>query len=191
MKKRAKSLFCSFFAIILLCGSQDAASAAQENEFNPLDIHDMQYFEAQTRSIEQYNQILDSMSSAYSNEAMIYPDNYGGAYIKEETGELVILMTDMQNDSISYADNVSDKNGISYELCDVSYNELIEAVDIITENMGNLKEKGIHIVSVWAQPQYGQVVVGVKELTQDKIYEIKKFADYNFLVFQNSEGVQL
>lgn len=74
MKKKAKSLFCSFFAIILLCGSQDVASAAQENEFNPLDIHDMQYFEAQTRSIEQYNQILDNMKSAYSNEAMIYPD---------------------------------------------------------------------------------------------------------------------
>lgn len=191
MKKMIIRLLCPFFVIILLCGSQNVASASRVNESIPLDIHDIQYYEAQKRSIEQYNQILENIESAYSNESRIYPDNYGGAYIKEETGELVILMTDMQNDNIMYTENVSDKNGISYELCDVSYNELIEAVDIITDNMENLREKGIHIVSASAQPQNGQVVVRVKELSQDKIYEIRKFADFNFLVFQDSEEIQL
>ena len=60
--------------------------------------HSNEFFVTQAESIEIYNQLLDSFKATnYSDIGetnLIYPDYYGGAYINNETGELIIKIVE-------------------------------------------------------------------------------------------------
>ena len=77
------------------------------NQYKPGGIpapadHDEAFFINQTESIEQYNRLLDGFKKASAHtlrarasaEEPTYADYYGGAYIDDDTGKLVVLITD-------------------------------------------------------------------------------------------------
>lgn len=115
-------------------------------------------------------------------------DYYGGAYIDEETGELVVLLTELApiatNSISAYAEG---NDNIRFQLCDVSYAQIEEAISTISNHITDLYGCGIEVVSIRDDILNGHVVVGVVDLDQEKEEMIRIVADYDFLVFEESE----
>jgi hypothetical protein len=161
---------------------------------NPLDLHDEEFYINQNESIRIYNQLLEGFatdSATFSADSqMPYPDYYGGAYIDDETGQLVVLVTDsdvaIENAISMYAREVQ---GICYELCDVSYKDMLTAISEITNRIEEFSKQGIDITCVADNIMNGTVLVGVKDLTNEKKDFILNATNYDFLVFEENEGV--
>lgn len=150
----------------------------------------------QAESIKVYNQLLQNMResvSLYSSRIYgEYPDYYGGAYIDDQTGELVILVTDLsaitQNAIATFAE---DSPQIRVQRCSIPYNHILDAIETVSENLQYFDDQGVHIDSIRDDIINNRVIINVQGLNPSKITIIKELADYDFLVFENSEGIVL
>lgn len=73
------------------------------------------------------------------------------------------------------------------QLCDVSYAEITEAIDTVTNHLIELYDCGVNIPFVRDDILNGHVVIGVVDLDQEKEAAIRAIADYDFLVFEDAE----
>lgn len=181
--------FCLCFAMAV-----PTFAANDWDNINPLDLHDEGFYINQNESIRIYNQLLDGFatdSATFSADSqMPYPDYYGGAYVDDETGQLVVLVTEsdvaIENAISMYA---REAQGIRYELCDVSYKDMLTAISEITNRIEDFSKQGIDITCVADNIMDGTVLVGVKDLTNEKKDFILNTTNYDFLVFEENEGV--
>lgn len=171
---------------------------------------EQEFFDNQSDSVDSYNKMLDSFDSSSSspfslNQSRIagerkYPDYYGGAYIDDETGGLVVLVKNSSLGLSSAATKIaaatqettvisseSVKSGIRIESCEVSYAELLEGASLVEEQMDNLRSQGVNIVMVGPDIKLGKVVVSIEDLTEEKEEKVRKLLDCPFLQFENGK----
>lgn len=193
MKKLLRMTVIAALSVVLLFSLQ-GMSAVEHTTPDPLDIHDDEFYTTLTESIKTYNDIQDGLNSEVystsSGNSRDYNDYYGGAYIDEETGELIVLVTELTPTVTNEISTYAKRGGnIRYQLCDVSYAEITEAIDTVTDHLAELYDCGVDITSVRDDILNGCVVIGVVDLDQEKEAAIRAVADYAFLVFEDSEGV--
>lgn len=88
----------------------------------------------------QYNAILDGLKAESNhNKTLVngndfYSDYYGGCYI-DGNQELVVLVTDTENDHLAHVRTLADDNNLKYEHVEHSYNELLEIVEKVSDYM--------------------------------------------------------
>lgn len=161
-----------------------------------LELHSNEFYITQMESIKTYNQLLQSMEMyAMTNSSSAdsqYWDYYGGAYIDDQTGKLVVLVTDLSSFTLNKMRTFS-RNGdsIQFQLCDTPYNQILNAIEILSENIEYLESQGVYIDSIRDDVLNNCVVVDMQELNPSKIAIVKTVADYDFLHFKNSEGITL
>jgi len=175
-------------AILVSLGAM--APGASVPERRPLDFHDEQFYETQGESVRIYTQMLEEFQTeSASSDQEVYPDYYGGAYIDQKTGGLVILITEGSDTASDAIAAYAGRKNVTITPCKVSYNELLDAVNRIADKMTYLRdEREILIDGVGPDIINGRVVVFVQDLTQDKIDVIKEISDEDFIEFQNSTG---
>ena len=178
--------------IVALLFLLQGVGAVDQNTVEQVNIHNNEFYSTLTDSIKTYNDILDGLNSeAYtisSTDSKNYDDYYGGAYVDEETGELIVLVTELTPDATSKISTYAEgSENIRYQLCDVSYSQIEEAIEAITEHMSELYDRGVEVVIVRDDILNGRVVVGVVDLDHEKETMIRTIADYDFLVFEDSE----
>ncbi len=195
MKKMLKMMAVFVLSMVLLLSLQ-SVSAASYNAPMPLTVYDAEFYATQAKSIEAYNRILNGLNSpanaASLDGASNYSDYYGGAYIDSETGKLIVLVTDVMSSQKESIHALAGENeDIEFRQCETSFSKIEEAIAVITDHMIDLYDCGIDIVSVSDDIMNGQVDVYVKDLNAEKESAIRAIANYDFLMFFNSEGGEL
>lgn len=168
MKKALKILLCIIIALSL-CQSIFASNILdQPNSFDKL--HE--------QSQEQYRDLMTSFGFEDALTDIVYPDNYGGAYINDD-GILVVTTTEH---SINRAANISSALSGTYIMDTVEYsynklNALKEDVDnaleifyanksAFTEDEASLLES---IVQLYVSQKDNAVVIGISGLSDEKV----------------------
>lgn len=168
------------------------------------------FYENQSESVDTYNEILrafensnsgtHSLNQKQQSENNKYPDYYGGAYIDEETGGLVVLVKKEASDLKSVAaeiaaitketttiSNKSIKNGIRIEACDVSCNEIETAIDFLSDKIEELQRQGVEITAIRDDIKNGKVIVSILNLTDEKEEKVRSISNQPFLQFEEGE----
>lgn len=141
-------------AILLICmvGTRKNENLSSENQV---------YAEAIERAFENSNISIYASNQNQTSEDEKYPDYYGGAYIDEETGGLVVLVKEDEIDLKSAATEIADitqeittissesvKNGIRIEPCEVSCNEIDAVIDFLSDQINDLQSQGVEITEI-------------------------------------------
>lgn len=161
---------------------------------------DEKFFETQTKSIIQYNELLSNLT--LENKSVIwsrgvtvnqgstgkasYNECYGGAYLNE-AGELVVMLTNNSYQNKRMIRNYTGDAGILTVPCKYSYNELTEVIDRMNENWLALLEQGVTLSSMYRDMERNCVVLNVRELNEEKLAKIKEVVDSEILEIQNTE----
>lgn len=118
--------------------------------------------ENQSKSVRQYNALLDFYTKTYGDAQ--YPDYYGGAYIEQVTGYLVVLATDTEAAKEDLSNwNASFEN---FQQCERSYNQLEATRRTIMDQWMSLLEQGISICGSAIDTMAGRVIIFVDEQTE-------------------------
>ena len=176
---------------------------AVEREVNALPIptdHGNKFYETQNRSNEVYNHLLQSFSEqseVTENQIMeldikkCYPDYYGGAYINNETGKLMVLLTDARvANKVEVRNATNNSTNVLFETCEVSLNEMYEVIEILSDKIDDLYELGIEIDSISDDILNQRVVVSIKDCSTEKMGVINNLIECDFLYFENSKGIE-
>lgn len=199
--KRVKLLLCSvcIFALMLCAVPAGAASKSiptmlgtEEHIPFPTD-YDKEFYATQWESIQAYAKLLESFSedidtctfSDTGTNAARYPGYFGGAYINDN-GELVILTTDMSDSAVEEIQSTSGSNTIVLP-CSVSLNEMLGKMELIQSQWSYLDGQGVEITMLRDDILSGAIMVGIKNLTDEKKAAVQSIADCNYLKFQDSD----
>lgn len=119
--------------------------------------------ENQSASVRQYNGLLDYYTKTYGDAQ--YPDYYGGAYIDEGSGKLIVLVTDME----AAKEDLSGWNAPfeDFQQCEYSYNQLEATRRTIMDQLMSLLEQGASIRGSAVDIKTGRVIIYVDELTEE------------------------
>lgn len=196
--KKARIIKCiAIFFVVSFCFSSLTATAIIEETISipvPTDRSE-DFYVTQAESIYIYNDLLNSFNTertSISNtqtEKQEYPDYFGGAYINQETGGLVIKTTDVAQIKRSLRSSKRSLSSVTYELCDISYNQMRSVVNNITTDLDFFYEQNIEIVSVGIDVDTSKVYVKVVNLTDEKASIIKKRTNCSFLQFGNGNAI--
>ena len=160
------------------------------------------FYAAQKQSILLYNDILNSFNKQLSTsrtdastDVQKYPDYYGGAYIDDD-GSLVVLVTDLvagrtKMNNILTSLTVSRQPTVTYKLCDISFNKMLEAIAAISNQVALLRDQDIIIHGIGDDILNGRVVVSIENKTAEKENALRAIADYNFLHFEEVDKFSL
>lgn len=104
-----------------------------------------------------------------------YPENFGGCYI-DETGILKILIKEYTNNEISTYTSTIGTNGVVYEECMYSRNELMnlkkQIAEYIISNENSSISQNIDFVAFSCKKN--RVVVGLKNMSESNISTFKR-----------------
>lgn len=183
--KRISKVLSFLLAALFLC--QIAAAATQQEQSVLYDV-------ACERSQEQYQNLMSSFGFEDSLLDIVYPDNYGGAYI-DDNGTLVVLSTD----DVSSRGNSKIESALSgsyvVDTVEHSYNELIalkEAIDSAYDDFlseettytGHTSDESSVLNSItffYISQKDNSVVIGISDLSDEKIDEF-----YNLFGFSSA-----
>lgn len=164
--------------------------------------HSEAFYRKQAESVSAYRQMLEGFAMqpaafALSEEAEtvqdqdVYPDYYGGSYIEEETGKLVVLIKgDIEECSSEIAQMTEEDSCIVYKQCAVSYNELEETIDTIFEKQSVLEANGIEIGSVEEKIIEGKILVTIKDFSEEKAETIRQIIPCGYLQIEEMQTGQ-
>lgn len=158
MKKRLLILLsCLLIAMLTTVFAQDV-----RNEELATDDDDYQWEACMAHEI-----LCQEFSGA---ETFVYPDNYAGEYIDDET--LIILLTDFNEETIEfYKDILTDyMDYVDFAIEENSYNELCEEKD---EVIAYLDEK-YDVVESCVDVKNNEVLIRVSDLTASDCEELTK-----------------
>lgn len=160
------------------------------------------FLENQAESVKAYNELLlkftcideseqtvtELAAAKINDEKEIYPDYYGGAYVDEKTGELIVLLTETSTANCNEISSMSSQSSqITYKNCDISFNKMCEVIELITEGIGVLKEKGVIISSIRDDIMNGKVIVSLIGLDEEKKNIVEEYSNCDFLEFEEAE----
>lgn len=181
------------FAIIFCFSASTATAANNDVASTPiLTEYSNDFYVTQAESINVYNDLLDNFNASRSatdktkTDKQEYPDYFGGAYINHENGALVIKT---KNASVqSSLQSITNKKvnataKVEWEQCDISYNEMKAIVNDLSEQLPELEEMGISIGMMYIDVVAEKVVVGVRELSENKKTIISQLTDCDFINF--------
>lgn len=117
-----KKVIVFFSLLTLLASLITPTKYAYANELEYTDVG------IQESACEAYDEMMNSFPQSRLTGEKIYPNYYGGSYIND-SGQLVIYVTDITNTPAVLSDN--DSSTVTYQQCDYSYNELNELMDIL------------------------------------------------------------
>lgn len=188
MKKCIVSIIICLMVVALL--SVLVIRKKQHNE----QIASGQKVITQSQSINLYHTILNSIQLSYDdNGNPIYPDYYGGAYLDSETNGLIVKVKNISKSDrrriyqLAGFRTVCDTAEIRLEDCDVSYNELQEIMNKLTQKLEFFKSKNIVITSIAMDEKNSQINMGVEKLSLEQKEYIKKIMQCDFLEIEEGE----
>lgn len=162
--------------------------------------HSEAFYRKQAESVSAYRKMLEGFSMqpaafAFSEEEEtctdIYPDYYGGSYIEEETGKLVVLIKgDIEECSNEIAQMTEEDSCIVYKPCSVSYNELEKTIDTIFEKQSVLEASGIEIGSVEEKIIENEVLMTIKDFSEEKAEIIRQIIPCGYLQIEEMQAGQ-
>lgn len=165
---------------------------------------DEEFYRKQSESIEQYQNMLTSFNSinrTRESNSQYYDENYGGAYINEY-GELVVLLVDNGVQEINEIVACTENDSIITKQCTYSFNQLLEVINTINDNLSYLLEKDVIIAEMYEDIYDNCVKIGVRDLTDEKekiirnlinepymdIYEQNNFSEQNIAI-KGGDGI--
>ena len=151
-----------------------------------------QFYVTQAESIRAYNDLLNNFNATFATEnrqaatKQVYPDYYGGAYIDTSNGELVVMVVSEDFiPTLQSTYNVRSSN-ITYETCDISYNQLMMLYETINSKLEYFLDKNIEIISVSINEEKQEVLIEVIKLTTEKERTIRQILPNAFLTIKSS-----
>ena len=138
------------------------------------------FFWNQQASIGQYERL---MNNYYENQS--YANNFGGAYI-DKNGELVVLLVDINEESIRQIQEAIHCTSMIIKECEYSYAEMMRVIDAINAKLRwpVYAELGI---SVMHEDVYtNRVYIEVRKLTDEKEARIREIIDSPCMVISDS-----
>ena len=183
---------------------------AQDSTAIPFTLPDgktEEFYQNQTKSIIQYNQLLNSLkpesqnysdhnkSIAWSRNTpvsksnssnQIYDDCYGGAYI-DDNGNLVVLLTDNTYPTRQKIKDYTRDSLIQTKTCKYSYNEIMNVINTLNSHLDELRDCGADLNSIYSDPKNNRVIISIRNLNDYKESLVRDIIDAEFMVFQNAE----
>lgn len=138
------------------------------------------------RDTKQYNS-SNVFSDIKEEEQVLFPDYYGGSYIEDETGKLVVLVKGEDEKSKKEIKRLTDNSSnVVYKSCDCSYNEMLQTIDEILKKWQIFHEKGIEIVSVEERIMEGVIVITIDGYSNEKENVIRETISCDYLRVEES-----
>lgn len=186
--KRFVIYLVGFFAVLGLwsCSSDDLLNAEEVN------VEEVTLTSA-GESFEKAQNLFDSFRPKVTRNGELgqidYPDYFGGCYI-DENATLKVLVKGKLENSVSLLSSVIGSDGVSYEECLYSRNELMELkkqiADYVINNTSSSISKNIDFVSFSCKKN--RVVVGLKSCSGSDVELFKSVVlDAEPLVFVASD----
>lgn len=117
MKKEKLWLWLLLCFLILVIPIKTQADEVENNECG-----------IQEAACVAYEELMNSFPVVWSTGEMIYPDNYGGAFITDD-GKLIIYTTEEMSLPVA----LQSSETVVFEACEFSYNELNQIMNILNE----------------------------------------------------------
>lgn len=113
---------------------------------------------------------LISTHLEFRMKAKGYPEYYCSAYVQEQTGELVVLATDVEAIKADFLPLLADYETVAYtiEKCGASKTKLMALGVTIRDNAQTLYAQGIRLVAINYPVDACMVYVSVEDLTPEK-----------------------
>ena len=113
---------------------------------------------------------LISTHLEFRMKAKGYPEYYCSAYVQEQTGELVVLATDVEAIKADFLPLLADYETVAYtiEKCGASKSKLLALGNTIRDNVQTLYDQGIRLVAINYPVDACMVYVSVEDLTPEK-----------------------
>lgn len=176
-------------------------AAAWDTKQQPLPtaVHDNDFYINQAESIQAYNRLLEGFTAVQAAPAGLslqiipqeHPDYYGGAYIDEATGELVVLMKGYTLSNMMKVAALTDSSApVRTQPCHVSYNEMCEVIELLTGKLEYLSTQGVVVDMVGDDIMNGKVIVSIVDLNKEKEQIVRSLVDCDFLEFSDSDGMK-
>lgn len=191
MRRNVKCLIGAMVILSFFFMRPSNAYAQEADSFHALPGgRTEEFFQTQTESIIQYNQLLNKLrSQSWSRRGQAaFEPCYGGAYLNDD-GELVILLSNNTYANRELMKEYTGNPAVLLETCTYSYNELQGVMNSIRGAYPELKEAGADMSSMYIDVINNRVVINVRKLTAYKEAEIRKVVDHSCMVIQNTEEV--
>lgn len=153
--------------------------------------YDEAFFKTQKLSIEKYNKMLNTFDEnsnlAVKKGGHNYDDNYGGSFI-DDNGELVVLLTNNNDDNKTKIKRYTGDNDIKTQKCSYSYNDLLEVIHTINNNLDNLSKQGVILEEMYDDVWSNQVIIAIRDLNDEKEKIVRGIIDKDFMVIKPSNN---
>jgi hypothetical protein len=197
-----------FMVILLLCASLPIGAYAETDigltDLTPECLHPseceeemydicMLYWKNHDISSDNFISLLESFGCSHGMlEAEDYPEHYGGGYIDRQ-GNMVLFTTgDIDEAKKDFAERIGNEF-FTVEKVRHSFRKLKGIMDTIyaytTENPDCETVQNIRGYAIFDAENY--IVVGLKELSQERIDEFRKIAPYDCFRFAQFDGIAL
>lgn len=182
------------FLAVFMCISLLTAHAANAEAVTLLTLTEQSqaFYQAQAESVRVYNNLLDSFGSdvvRLNTETNVseqrYPDYYGGAYIAQN-GELIIKVTNTTTATASVANLLNSTAGVTYELCEVSYNQLEATLSYIVDRTSYYEENGIIIDTIGIDEETGKIIANVNALDENKLRFLASDISFDYVEWRTA-----
>lgn len=175
-KRYWKRLVTLLMTGTLIMGVSAVSYAAEtggltDEERASLAQYDEAFFERQSESAENYQELQDMLSvSSYSNDSFV--ENYGGAYI-DDNGNLVVYLKNTDNNSVRRLKEID--SDVVIKSCQYSFNELTG----IMNQLNNYKLDGTGEFAdqfnyYKLSDSENKIIVELEELTDENIAKFKE-----------------
>ena len=190
MKKLIKVMaicLCFMFAIQYMPSEQTQYIAMEDVlAFEEIDV---ELAENQIESIQQYRKMLktfnENAKTRVSGE-QVYDENYGGAYIDKD-GKLVVLLVDNDENRVASIKECTGNVNIRIEDCKYSFNEILDVINIMNDNLIYLSDLGICITEMYEDVYTNKVKIGVLELDKTKENIIRGIVDVPYMEIYSTD----
>ncbi len=155
------------------------------------DDYSEEFYRTQAESVSAYRQMLEGFSMQTATFALseqmatnsdVYPDYYGGSYIEEGTGKLVVLVKGEMSEYKSEIEQLTEESSnVLYKSCEVSYNEMQDMIEAILEKASVLENNGVELCSVEERIMEGKILIAIKDFTEEKAEIARQIIQCNYL----------
>ncbi|MCH4890884.1 hypothetical protein EZV73_25110 [Acidaminobacter sp. JC074] len=143
----------------------------------------------QSEALEAFQRLMDYFGIKEDGDVS-FPDYYSGCRLDSDN-KLIIYLTSDDSELKSTLREVLNYEHVEFIKVDYSYTEFDYVDKIIANNVQELYENGIQVMSVYFDIDTNKKTIRVKDLTDNKIEIIQRLISTNEVVFENIPSSKL
>ena len=156
--------------LILIIAFMLTTACVQDHEIITSKIH---YAQPQQEFAKPFETFINSCHNTRDN-SFTFPESYGGAYLSS-SGDFIVNTTDISDENQQYLSELINIDGIIFNTCSYSYNQLLsvkqEIDNYLINNSGTIKLNNIK--SAYIDICENNVIVTLKNCSPSHISEFK------------------